>query len=391
MNSKFRLVKSFPPMLGAILVAGCSSIPGMDSVLPDRKVEYKKSRQAEQNLEIPPDLTRTTINDALVIPGGGGATPVDTTLAGLQQQEQRTGRVAGRDRVLPEIKGIEVERDGDKRWLMIDGDPEDVWYKVLEFWQESGILLEEQDPTTGVMVTDWLEERPNVDIGLLPGLISKAVEGLHTASTRDQYRVRIEPGTEPDTTELYLTHRGMQEMVIQDGRGQVERTVWNPRGPDPGLEAEILRRLMVYLGTADEQATRALAASNGSKKQPRSRLNKSGDAVALHINEDADRAWRLVGVGLDRVGFAVEDRDRDAGVYYVRYYDPMKSQQEEGFFSKLAFWSSDDENIDKESQYQVKLQPAGDKTEVVVLNEQGERENSETAQRILTLLHEQIR
>jgi len=391
MNSRSRLVKSVAPLLGVILIAGCSSIPGMDSVLPDRKVEYKKSRQAENNLEIPPDLTRTTINDELVIPGGAALTPADATLAGLQQKEQRSGRVAGRDPVLPEIKGIEVERDGDKRWLMIQGDPEDVWYKVLEFWQENGILLEEQDPTSGIMVTDWLEERPNVDIGLLPGLISKAVEGLHTASTRDQYRIRIEPGTEPDTTELYLTHRGMQEMVIQDGRGQVERTVWNPRESDPGLEAEFLRRLMVYLGTADAQATQALAASNGGKKQPRSRLDKTGGAVVLQIDEDIDRAWRLVGVGLDRVGFAVEDRDRDAGVYYVRYYDPMKNQKDDGFFSKLAFWSGDDENIDKESQYQVKLQPAGDKTEVVVLNEQGQRENSETVQRILTLLHEQIR
>lgn len=391
MNSRSRLVKSVAPLLGVILIAGCSSIPGMDSVLPDRKVEYKKSRQAENNLEIPPDLSRTTINDELVIPGGAAASPADATLAGLQQKEQRRGRVAGRDPVLPEIKGIEVERDGDKRWLMIQGDPEDVWYKVLEFWQENGILLEEQDPTSGIMVTDWLEERPDVDIGLLPGLISKAVEGLHTASTRDQYRVRIEPGTAPDTTELYLTHRGMQEMIIQDSRGQVERTVWNPRETDAGLEAEFLRRLMVYLGTPDEQATRALVASNGGKKQPRSRLNKTGDAVVLQIDEDIDRAWRLVGVGLDRVGFAVEDRDRDAGVYYVRYYDPMKDRKDDGFFSKLAFWSSDDENIDKESQYQVKLQPAGDKTEVVVLNEQGQRENSETVQRILTLLHEQIR
>jgi len=109
------------------------------------------------------------------------------------------------------------------------------------------------------------------------------------------------------------------------------------------------------------------------------------------VNEGFDRSWRLVGVALDRVGFAVEDRDRDAGIYYVRYNDPMKDAEEEGWLSKLAFWQKDDDNFDKENQYQVKLDDAVEPTKVVVLNEKGERDNSETALRILTLLNEQIR
>jgi len=384
-----RMIKQVLSLLSVVTIAGCSSIPGMDKVLPDRKVEYKKSRQAEKNLEIPPDLSRSSINDALVIPGAPRSDPA--TLSGFENREQERGRVATRAAVLPAVQGIEMERDGDQHWLLINSLPEDIWFRVVEFWQENGVLLQEQDPTVGIIVTDWLEERPDIAPGVIRGWLSKAVEGLHSASTRDQYRVRLEPGERPDTTELYLTHRGMQEMVIQDGAGTVERTVWNPRPSDPGLEEEILRRLMIYLGISEQKAGSVLAGKAGAEAKPRSTLHRSEGSVSVTVNEGFDRSWRLVGVALDRVGFAVEDRDRDAGIYYVRYNDPMKDAEEEGWLSKLAFWQKDDDNFDKENQYQVKLDDAVEPTKVVVLNEKGERDNSETALRILTLLNEQIR
>ncbi len=372
------------------VIAGCSSIPGMDSVLPDRKVEYKKSRQAPNNLEVPPDLTTSSINNELVIPDGG--VTGGATLSSFQQAEQRKTNGGGKPRseVLPEIDKVQVRRDDDQHWLEIQADPEEVWFSVVDFWQENGILLEEQDPAVGVMVTDWLEERPNVDTGVITGLVSKLVEGLHVASTRDQYRVRIEPGERPDVTEVYLTHRGMQETILQDSGRQQERAVWNPRPTDHGLEAEMLRRLMVYLGVSDQQATRAITAGAAKTKPSRSRLNKTAGDYYLSISEDFDQSWRLTGVALDRVGFAVEDRDRGAGIYYVRYNDPLKDAEEKGWLSKLAFWGGDDD-IDKVNLYQVILDSIAGVTKVEILNEQGDRDNSETALRILTLLNEQIR
>jgi len=370
------------------VAAGCSSIPGMDQVLPDRKVEYKKSKEAKKNLEVPPDLTASSINDDLVVPTASAAG--SATLSSFEQTGQQTSRISGRSEVLPEMDNIQFMRDGDQRWLLIQAQPEDVWFKVVDFWQESGVLLQEQDPAAGVMVTDWLEVQPNIKLPTVTGWLSKAVSGLHSASTRDQYRVRIEPGSTPDDTELYLTHRGMQETIIQDGGGDVERTVWNPRETDHGLEAEMLRRLMVSLGIAEQQATRAVAAGQSKRVKSRSRLNQIPGNYSLTILEDFDRSWRLTGVALDRVGFAVEDRNRSAGVYYVRYNDPLKDAEEEGWLSKLAFWDND-KKIDKVNQYQVSLNSSADNTEVVVLNEAGERDNTDTALRILTLLSEQIR
>ncbi|TVT54589.1 MAG: outer membrane protein assembly factor BamC [Sedimenticola thiotaurini] len=368
------------------LVAGCGALPSVDDVLPDRKVEYKKAKDAGTNLEIPPDLTKSTINDQLVIPGSSGTE--STTLSGQLERERIQGRVATRTGVLPKIEKIEVMRDGNQRWLRIEGTPDDVWYKTVAFWQENGILLAQQDPTVGVMVTDWLENRADIKSDFITDKIRSAFEGAYSAATRDQYRLRIEPAATEGVTELYLTHRGMEEKYILDGGGDPERTVWNPRPTDHGLEAEMLRRLMNYMGVTDQQSRSSLA-RNGAV-QARSRLVRNNNEVLLLMDEELNRAWRLTGVALDRVGFAVEDRDRSERIYYVRYNDPLKEAEEPGLLSKLAFWRDNDKNIDKESQYQVTLDTEGRGTRVVVRNKEGVRDNSETALRILTLLHEQI-
>lgn len=382
LNSRHRLVS----LLAVLLLGGCGALPNMDDVLPDRKVEYKKAKDAGTNLEIPPDLTKSTINDQLVIPGSSG--PEATTLSGQLERERIQGRVATRTNVLPKIERIEVMRDGNQRWLRIQGTPEDVWYKTVAFWQENGILLAEQDPSVGVMVTDWLENRADIKRDFITEKIRSVFDGAYSAATRDQYRLRIEEASSSGVTELYLTHRGMEEKYILDGSGDQERTVWNPRPTDHGLEAEMLRRLMNYMGVADQQSRNSLARSGAA--QARSRLVRNGNEVLLLMDEEVNRAWRLTGVALDRVGFAVEDRDRSQLIYYVRYNDPLKETDEPGLLDKLAFWRDNDKSIDKESQYQVGLDAAGDGTRVVVRNQQGVQENSETALRILTLLHEQI-
>ncbi len=389
MKMKNKTMFVYLPVLLAFAVTGCSSIPGVDKVLPDRKVEYKKSKQAERNLEIPPDLTKSTIRDNLVIPGAGSSS--SATLSRFEKREPTVGAGAARRAVLPKVENIEVMRDGDQRWLLIEGDPEDVWFQVVEFWQESGILLEEQDPTVGIILTGWLENLADISSDFVTDTFRKLAGGLYSASTRDQFRVRIEEGLKRGTTELYLTHRGMQETVVQDGAGTVERTLWNPRETDHGLEAAMLRRIMVYLGAADQTARSQLAGAKRKARQPRSHLNKSGDQVLLTVKERFDRAWRLTGVALDHVGFAVEDRDRANGIYYVRYNDPMRSPEQKGWLSKLVFWDVDEADIDKESQYQIKLAGVENTTNVLVLDAQGVRSNSETALRILTLIQEQIR
>ncbi|MCG6967404.1 MAG: outer membrane protein assembly factor BamC [Chromatiaceae bacterium] len=372
----------------AVALAACSSV---DNVLPDKSVEYKRERQAERNLEVPPDLTSDRINDRMSVPDniGGVSTSYSDYLTDRKMRGADEGaRAVSEGGVLPQIQNIEVKRDGDERWLVVGAPVDGVWQRVVDFWQENGILMQEQDPAVGIMRTAWLENRADIANDWLTDSIRKVFEGAYDAGTRDQYRLRFER-TDDNRTEIYLTHFGMEEQPVEGTSGTTDRTMWVPRARDPGLEAEMLRRLMVYLGAADERARSQLAAT-GERERARSQLFSTSDGTQLMIADDFGRAWRLVGLALDRVGFAVEDRDRSAGIYYVRYHDPAQEDAEKGWLSKLAFWS-EDKNIDKVNRYQVRVAAKAQQTVVSVADEQGVADSSPTAIRILTLLQEQIR
>jgi len=367
---------------------GCSGV-NSGGILPDKSVEYKREKQAEQNLEVPPDLTSSTIGNNMSIPEAGGVTASYQDFI-IQGGNSAGARRVGGGEVLPEFEDVVVKRDGDERWLVINAWPDAVWSRVVDFWQQNGILLQEQDPSVGVMVTAWIENRANIKSDFITNAVRTVFDGLYQTSTRDQFRVRLESGQNQNATELYLTHFGMQETLPRDTVGEENQSVWTQRERDPGLESVMLRRIMVFLGQADERAQAQLAAQGGgSGDQPRSRLSKTRTGTELLIDEGFARAWRLTGLALDRVGFAVEDRDRSEGTYYVRYIDPAARAKKEGWLSKLAFWS-DDKKIDDKVRYRVKVDSRAQGSVVTVLDDTGQRNLSTTAERILTLIHEQI-
>ncbi|MGD8312545.1 MAG: outer membrane protein assembly factor BamC [Gammaproteobacteria bacterium] len=355
----------------AVLLAACGT---MDKVAPGRKkIDYRKS-EATEALEVPPDLSSNTINKA----------PDSVAAAATSYSEYGAGQPAtGAAKVLPDQQKIRVERDGDQQWLVVQGAPDQVWLKVREFWLQEGFLIQSEDPRTGVLVTGWSENRADIPEGPIRNLLGKVVDSVYSSATRDQYRVRLERGQEAGTTEIYLTHRGVEEVV----KGTVDATAtWQPRPSDPELEAAMMKRLMVFLGVEEQKALAQLA--KPSERKVRARMVSNEQGSMLIVDEDFSRAWRRTGVALDRVSFAVEDRNRSEGIYYVRYNDPLSDHNEEGMLSKLAFWSSDD--AADATQYQIRLQAQGPVTHIVVNDAQGERDTTPTAKRILSLLEEQL-
>ena len=361
-----------PVLAGSLLLSACGTL---DKVAPGReKVDYRKSEVTEE-LEVPPDLSSSTINKA----------PDTLNNASPALSDFDDGLPKGASMVLPDQSDMQFKRNGDQQWLVVQGEPAQVWPKVRDFWLEQGFLIKVEDPRVGIIETGWSENRADIPQGPIRNLLGKVMDSVYSAATRDQYRVRLERGTEPGTTEVFLTHRGVEEVV----KGSVEdnSTVWEPRPSDPELEAEMLKRLMVYLGVEEQKAEAMLA--QPAEQKSRAQLVSSSSGSMLILDEDYSRAWRRTGVALDRVGFAVEDRNRSEGIYYVRYHDPLADQNKEGMLSKLAFWSSDDE--DKATQYQIEVQAHGAETHIVVNDAQGARDNSGTAKRILSLLEEELR
>jgi outer membrane protein assembly factor BamC len=171
---------------------------------------------------------------------------------------------------------------------------------------------------------------------------------------------------------------------------QTGKTMWQPRAPDPELEAEMLTRLMIRLGTPQETAQ---AIVKQAKIEPRATLAKGADGVqVLALKDDFDRAWRRVGLSLDRLGFSVQDRDRTAGMYFVRYLEPPTvSKEEPGLLSRLAFWKKDEQTPNKPADYRVAVAQAGTGSQVTVLGPDGAVNRSEAANRMLAILQEDLR
>jgi outer membrane protein assembly factor BamC len=364
----------------ALALVGCGGGGMFDS-----RIDYKSAGQLPP-LEVPPDLTAPARDSRFVLPEA----PQSATLSGYQQERKEQGR-QGASGVLPQVDSIRIERTGSERWLVVQEPPEKVWPVVRDFWQERGFLIKQESPEAGVMETDWAENRANLPQDFIRGLLGRVAEQVYSTAERDKFRTRLERTTDGKGTEVYISHRGMREVYTDSAqRGNEGQTRWEARDPDPGLEAEFLRRLMVRLGTQEERAKLAAAAG----PQPtRAEIKKSSDgAQLLQVNEPFDRAWRRVGLALDRVGFTVEDRDRQNGLYFVRYADPEGDMQrkdaERGLLARL-FGSSDPKV--KPEQYRVQVRQEKDASMVHILNKDGGAESSSTAQRILALLHEQLK
>lgn len=364
----------------ALSATGCT-------MFEDKKIDYK-SAGTLPTLEAPPDLIVPSGDNRYAVPDVNprGA----ATFSAYDRDRTERPRATAGQGVLPVVEKASIERAGGQRWLVVKLPAAEVWPTVREFWQELGFLISLELPDAGVMETDWAENRAKIPQDGIRKLLGKVLDSVYATAERDKFRTRLEPAADGGT-EIYISHRGMQEVFegTQSGGDQGSgKTVWQPRPADPELEAEMLRRLMVRFGIEEARAQTLLA----SQSVPQATLIKTANAApGLALPEPFERAWRRVGLALDRIGFAVEDRDRVDGVYYVRYADPnANTSKDKGFLSKLAFWRSDDPKI-KAERYQVRLKGDEARTTLTILTDDGKAATGETGNRIATLLYEQLK
>jgi len=240
------------------------------------------------------------------------------------------------------------------------------------------------------METDWAENRAGTPQDFLQRTIGKYVNFNFVTDTykRDKFRSRIEKGSEPGTVEIYISHRGAAQVPTKVSQGSLEDWVWTPSAPNPELEAEFLERLLLKFGTPATKAAEALVAT--AKAPDRARIEKSAQGTTELIVDDAfDRAWRRVGLALDRTGFTVVDRDRSRGLYFVRYANPEIDVKRPGWLDKLQFWKGD--NKDKPEQYRIVITQSDPRSVVSVQDPQGAPDRSPNGEKILALLKDQLK
>lgn len=353
--------------LAAVLATGCS-------VLQEDKIDYKSARQGN-TLDVPPDLTQLSRDARYQVPGSV------VTASGYQTAQPAVATGAS-DTAVSKVGDVRIERAGNLRWLVIDRPANKVWAPVKDFWQENGFVLTLSQENLGVMETDWAENRAKLPQDVIRSTLGKVFDSLYSTGERDKFRTRLERNA-AGGTEVYISHRGMIE-VYTDARK--DQTVWQPRPADVELETEFLRRLMIKLGVDEAQAKAVVAAA---PTQTTSRVTTVNNLPVLQLEDDFDRAWRRVGLSLDRTGFTVEDRDRTQGMYFVRYV-PLATTDgtKPGFFGRL-FGSSEPQA--KPAQYRIAVRSSGTTTTVSVLNAQGQPDGSADAQRIVQLLANDIK
>ncbi len=341
------------------------------SVLEEDKIDYRSARKAS-TLEVPPDLTQLSRDPRYVAPAAS------VTASSLQVQQAR----AAEPLVAPAQSSLRIERAGSQRWLVVDRAPEQLWEPLKGFWQDSGFNLAIEQQQLGIMETEWAENRAKLPQDIIRSTIGKVFDSLYSTGERDKFRTRIERNAQGGS-EIYISHRGMIEVYTSDKK---EQTVWQPRASDVELEAEFLRRLMLRLGTTPEQAKTALAAGT----QPSAgKLATVNGQPAVQVAEGFDRAWRRVGLALDRTGFTVEDRDRSQGLYFVRYVpSEVQGAEKPGFFSGLFGGKAKEATPQR---YRIKVSSTATQSTVTVLDAQGQPDASPNSSKILQLLADELK
>lgn len=381
----FAVVPSFVPALLAVaLLAGCTTLG--DGLFSGEKVDYRSTTLKAQPLEVPPDLTQLA-RESRYQPQGG---VVSAAAAGAAPV---AGAASAPVVALNSLGDMRVQRDGDRRWLLVSQTPEQLWPRLKTFWQESGFTLTEENATTGVMETNFSENRARLPNDVVRNTIGRLLGNLYDTGERDSYRTRLERSAAG--TEIYISHRGIEEVKTSDARDS--GTTWRARASDPELEAELVSRLMVTLGAASAPARAAVASAGATAPGALSPATATGpsrqatvapQATSLTIAEPFDRAWRRLGVALDRNAFTVEDRDRSAGIYYVRYVDPKSAGKEEpGFWSRLF---GNDKNPLAAVRYRVVVKSTAGQSEITVQNSAGNPDASDNAKAIIARLAQDL-
>jgi outer membrane protein assembly factor BamC len=382
------------------LLAGCSSLEGMFS---GDKIDYRSSTARTTGLDVPPDLTQlakdtryqpssgvvsaSTFQTAPITPGA----PVAAAATAAPTQVAAATPTTGTPTIAPTAVGaFKIERLGNDRWLSTTLTPEQVFPQVRTFWRDNGFNLAQDRPEAGVIETEWAENRAKLPNDFIRRSIGRVFENAYSTSELDKFRTRVE--RTPAGSDIYISHRGMEEKYIGERK---ESTIWQPRPTDPSLEAEFLARLMVKLGAKDEEAKAVVATATAAPAPAapaRARVLADRPGPTLQVDDGFDRAWRRVGLALDRSGFTVEDRDRAQGVYFVRYVDPAFAGREEpNFFAKLFSFGKKDDGSGL-AKYRVKVTAEGTAASTVaVLDSQGKPESGEAGKRIVGLLLDDLK
>jgi outer membrane protein assembly factor BamC len=356
-----------------LAVGSLAACDTLDKYFDNDRVDYKAANSAP-SLAVPPGLSKPALDKQFIAP------PKDAALGGVPDRlPTPSGNLTVGVPSQQDPLGMHIEHDAKQSWLVIDGrTPEQLWPQLKDFWAANGFVLTTDSPTTGVLETDWAENRAKIPNDWFRRTVGRLIDSVYSSGTRDRFRTLVERDAN-GATDIFISHRGMEE--VETGQNK-ETTRWADRPRDPNLEIAFTKRLMETFGLTEDQSQQLVAHSVAVDRVVVAQDN------ALALKEPFDRAWLHVGVALDRSNYTVSNSDRAKGLYTVVYVDVAQESKPDGLLSKLFGSKSSRAKPGKQYLVSVTQQPQG--TQVAVLDQNGQPDASSDARRLVAQLHLQL-
>ena len=235
-------------------------------------------------------------------------------------------------------------------------------------------MLAVEQPTLGMMETDWAENRADCRRTSCRARSARSSTSSATRYKRDKFRTRIERGTEPGTVEIYISHRGVGAGADDDDRQPLAGGV--RLGGDAAQSRARGRNADAADGAASARPSRPRdgggAGRDGRAGPERARLEKDADgSYQLVVDDRFDRAWRRVGLALDRIGFTVVDRDRSQGRVLRPLCRSRHRRRQEGQGLPRQAHVLEDRRPSKPEQYRIMVAEATPRSVVTVQDPNG--------------------
>lgn len=281
---------------------GCRYVVGETGFFRDRGGSYADA-QILPPMEIPAELDSYTIDQLYVIPelAANDLSPFEE-IPLPKALETRRG------------EGVVIQALGNKRWIVIDATPSQVWPLIRDYWTGLQIYLDYENPSSGIMETSWVE----VD---------------NDETKRHKYRVTIEPGLHPGNSEIYVTHY------------ENERTdpipiiiPWPDVSDSLDLEKEVGDSISQFLADRNDIYQASSSSLLAGSIEAESKANIVEDATGkntLQLKTDYNRAWVIVRQSLEKASIDITDSNRDQSFFNVRFSGLVTEEDEPGFVGRL--------------------------------------------------------
>lgn len=348
--------------------SGCGWLWGDDGYFRDRGSDYLQSSQVAP-MQVPAGTELRPIEPLLPIP----QRVADSRTNG-DYKVPRPQRLL----VAEEASDFSLQTSDNARWLVATRPASQVWAAARQFFTDHGFQIDEERPQTGEFITAW-QTRDQ----LAPALVRDL--GLGQGETR--VRVRIEPGVQRDTSEIYV-------LSVQRPADSSADVAWPDAPVNAELDRVLLDELQVGLAKgAQEGGSASLLAERDYDAPSRTTLSESGTGTPLlRLDTDFNRAWSSVGRALEASDILVEDLDRSLGVYYINLAEGAANPDEKpGFFSRLFGRSQDRSELDARAErYQVRLTDAGGSVQVSLDKDLDTVAPADVSRRVLNMLKDNL-